>query len=148
MHDLLFEIGTEELPASFLKPALTQLHDNFTQKAADLKISHGPVKVIGTPRRLVLLVSDVADKQEDIREELLGPSKKAAFDKDGNATRAAEGFAGSKGVQVGDLKIVNTPKGEYLMLVREVKGRESSALLPGILKELILTKIYMKKLCK
>ena len=146
MHDLLFEIGTEELPASFLKPALTQLHDNFTQKAADLNISHGPVKVIGTPRRLVLLVSDVADKQEDIREELLGPSKKAAFDKDGNATRAAEGFAGSKGVQVGDLKIVNTPKGEYLMLVREVKGQEISVLLPGILKELILELSFAKSM--
>lgn len=146
MHDLLFEIGTEELPASFLKPALTQLHDNFIQKAADLKISHGSVKVMGTPRRLALLVSDVADKQEDIREELLGPSKKAAFDKDGNATRAAEGFAGSKGVQVGDLKIVNTPKGEYLMLVREVKGQDISVLLPGIMKELILELTFAKSM--
>ncbi len=146
MHDLLFEIGTEELPASFLKPALTQLHDNFIRKAADLKISHGSVKVMGTPRRLALLVSAVADKQEDIREELLGPSKKAAFDKDGNATRAAEGFAGSKGVQVGDLKIVNTPKGEYLMLVREVKGQDVSVLLPGIMKELILELSFAKSM--
>ena len=62
MHDLLFEIGTEELPASFLKPALKQLHDNFIKKAADLKISHGLVKVMGTPRRLAVRTG----KQRDL----------------------------------------------------------------------------------
>lgn len=76
MRDLLFEIGTEEIPAGFLAAALQQLETRFTQKAAELKIGHGAIKVMGTPRRLALLVSGVADKQEDIREELLGPSKR------------------------------------------------------------------------
>lgn len=146
MQDLLFEIGTEEIPASFLEPALKQLRDKFTLKAADLKIGHGAVKLMGTPRRLALIVKDVADKQNDIREELLGPSKSASFGKDGKATRAVEGFARSKGVEVGDLKVVDTPKGEYLMLIREVKGLGTATLLPGILQELILELSFAKSM--
>ena len=146
MRNLLFEIGTEELPASFLKPALAQLRDKFTLKASELKIHHGSVKMMGTPRRLVLIVSDVAEKQNDIKEELLGPSKKASFDSEGKPTRAAEGFARSKGVQVGDLKTVDTPKGEYLMLTREIKGQNTGVLLPKILQELILELSFAKSM--
>ncbi len=146
MRDLLFEIGTEEIPASFLKPALAQLRDKFILKASELKIHHGPVKIMGTPRRLALIVSDIAEKQEDIKEELLGPSKKASFDSEEKPTRAAEGFARSKGVQVGDLKIVDTPKGEYLMLTREIKGQETGVLLPKILQELILELSFAKSM--
>ncbi len=146
MRDLLFEIGTEEIPAGFLKPALEQLRDKFTLKASDLKIGHGTVKVMGTPRRLVLLVHVIAEKQKDIKEELLGPSKKASFDEEGKATRAIEGFARSKGVQVSDLKIVDTPKGEYLMLVREIKGQHTVSLLPTILQELILELSFAKSM--
>lgn len=138
MRDLLFEIGTEEIPAGFLGPAYDQFEKNFTTKANELKIDHGAVQVLGTPRRLALIVSDVAEKQRDIREELLGPSKKAAYDSDGQLTNAAKGFARSKGAEVKDLKIVDTPKGEYMMLVREVNGRETSDLLPDLLRSLIL----------
>ncbi len=137
MRDLLFEIGTEEIPAGFLAPALSQLQDKCIQKFSELKIGHGEVKVLGTPRRLALIVCDVGEKQDDIKEELLGPSKKAAFDEAGNMTKAAEGFARSKGANVTDLVVVDTPKGEYLMLVREVIGKETAELLPGILEGLI-----------
>ncbi len=115
MRDLLFEIGTEEIPAGYIEPALAQLKTGFARKATELKIGHGAVRVMGTPRRLALIVRDVAEKQEDIREELLGPSKKAAFDAEGNMTKAAVGFARSKGVDVSELKVVETEKGEYLM---------------------------------
>jgi len=146
MHDLLFEIGTEEIPAGFHKPALAQLCEKFTQKALELKIDHGAVKVMGTPRRFTLLVRDVADKQQDIREELVGPSKKASFGEDGKVTRAAEGFARSKGVQVSDLKMVETPKGQYLMLVREVHGQDSFNLLSVILREIIFELSFAKSM--
>ncbi len=146
MRDLLFEIGTEEIPASFLKPALQQLSEKFTLKASELKIPHGAVKVMGTPRRLALLVCDIGEKQKDIREELSGPSKKASFDSEGKPTRAAEGFARSKGVQVSDLKIVDTPKGEYLMLVRETKGQGTASLLPVLLHELISELSFAKSM--
>jgi glycyl-tRNA synthetase beta chain len=146
MRDLLFEIGTEEIPAGFLEPALLQLETLFTKKASELKIAHGVVSVMGTPRRLALIVRDLAEKQKDIREELLGPSKSAAFDEAGKATKAAIGFARSKGADVSELKVVDTPKGEYLMLVREVKGDETLRLLPELLQSLILELTFPKSM--
>lgn len=137
MRDLLFEIGTEEIPAGYLQPTYKQISEKFEQKAKDLRIAHGAVKVMGTPRRLTLIVTDVADSQTDMKEELLGPSKKAGVDTEGNFTKAAEGFARSKGIQPGDLQIVDTPKGEYLMLNREVVGEPSADLLPAVLSEII-----------
>ncbi len=147
MRDLLFEIGTEEIPAGFMEPAYKQLQKNFTAKAAELKIAHGPIEVMGTPRRLALIVHDVSVKQQDIREELLGPSKKAAYDAEGKLTKAAQGFARSKGVDVDALQVVDTPKGEYLMLVREEAGKETATLLPNILQSLI-TGLSFKKSMK
>ena len=146
MQDLLFEIGTEELPASFQAPALKQLKDKFIGKAKDLNIEHGEINCFATPRRLAITVKDIIEKQEDSKEELLGPSKKAAYDADGNPTKAAEGFARSKGASVEELKLVETPKGEYLMLVREVKGQNSTALLPIILKEIIQELSFAKSM--
>lgn len=146
MRDLLFEIGTEEIPAGFLGPALGQLKTRFANKAAELKIGHGAIEVMGTPRRLALIVRDVVEKQEDVKEELLGPSKKAGFDAEGQMTKAAAGFARSKGADVSDLKVVETPKGEYLMLVREVKGDDTIHLLPNLLQSLILNLSFAKSM--
>lgn len=146
MRDLLFEIGTEEIPAGYLDPALDQMRTAFTAKAKEMKIPHQDLRIVGTPRRLVLIAEGVAEKQEDIREELLGPSKKAAYDSDGKITRAAEGFARSKGVEVSELKVVDTPKGEYLMLEREVKGKETAQLLPEMLQDLIQTLSFPKSM--
>lgn len=137
MQDLLFEIGTEEIPAGYLQPAYRQLAENFSRKAEELRLAHGAVQVMGTPRRLTLIVEGLATTQEDIKEELLGPSTKAAYDSEGNFTKAAEGFARSKGVEPADLQAVDTPKGEYLMLIREVAGKDSLVLLPLLLEEII-----------
>ncbi len=146
MRDLLYEIGTEELPASFVQPALKQLQEKFEKKTADLKIEHGSITVKGTPRRLAMIVCDVAEKQQDICEELLGPSVKAGMDADGNYTKAAIGFARSKGAEVTDLKPVDTAKGPYLMLVREVTGNQTCELLPLLLKELLLELSFPKSM--
>ncbi|MGW8194385.1 MAG: glycine--tRNA ligase subunit beta, partial [Desulforhopalus sp.] len=146
MRDLLFEIGTEEIPAGFLESALAQLETRFTTKAAEQKIDHGTIKVMGTPRRLALIVKDVADKQRDIVEELLGPSKKAGLDENGNYTKAAQGFARSKGAEVEELQTVETAKGEYLMLSREVAGKATSLLLPDLLHSLILEHTFPKSM--
>ncbi|HIP38929.1 MAG TPA: glycine--tRNA ligase subunit beta [Desulfocapsa sulfexigens] len=137
MSELLFEIGTEEIPAGFQKPALAQLKQNFIDQAKELNLSHGSVVTMGTPRRFALLVEDLADRQPDSREELLGPSKQAGFDDDGNPTKAAMGFARSKGADVADLQVVETNKGEYLMLVQERKGLATAELLPDLLADLM-----------
>ncbi len=146
MSDLLFEIGTEELPAGFLQPALAQLEEKFSLKAKELHLTFDSVRVLGTPRRLALLVEGLADRQPDTREELLGPSAKAGMDDNGKPTKAAEGFARSKGASTDDLKVVETPKGEYLMLVREVVGKATEELLPAILKQLILDLSFAKSM--
>ncbi|MCX5870773.1 MAG: glycine--tRNA ligase subunit beta [Deltaproteobacteria bacterium] len=137
MADLLFEIGTEELPSGFILPALEQLQQNFIRKATDLQLGFGQVKVAGTPRRLALMVQDLGDRQPDRREELMGPSAKAGLDADGGFSKAAQGFARSKGAQVSGLKVVHTAKGEYLMLVREVAGVQTAELLPDFLGALL-----------
>jgi len=137
MSELLFEIGTEELPAGFQKPALAQLKKNFISQAKELNLSHGIVTTLGTPRRLALLVEDLAASQPDSNEEFMGPSKQAGFDADGNATKAAMGFARSKGADVAALKVVETEKGQYLMLVQERKGVATAELLPDILEGLM-----------
>ena len=146
MSNLLFEIGTEELPAGFLQPALQQLQDNFSRRAAELDLQHGSIRVMGTPRRLTIIVDDLVDKQPDKREELLGPSKKAGLGEDGTPTKAAEGFARSKGATASDLQVVETPKGEYLMLVREVKGKETVSLLPDVLHQLLMAFSFPKSM--
>ncbi len=146
MRDLLFEIGMEEIPASFLEPALAQLQNRFTEKVKELKIGCGTVTVMGTPRRLTLMAKDVAEKQEDITEQLLGPSKSAGFDGNGKATRAAEGFAKSKGAEVADLQVVSTAKGEYLMVVRQQKGVATATLLPELLHGLIIDLSFPKSM--
>ncbi len=144
MRDLLFEIGTEELPAGALAPALSQLAELFGRKAAALKLGHGPISLFATPRRLALQVAALVERQEDQREELLGPSRQAGIAADGSFTRAAEGFARSKGVTVDALQLVPTAKGEYLMLLRELPGRPTSELLvellPGLISELSFAK--------
>ena len=137
MSELLFEIGTEELPAGFQKPALAQLKQNFVAEAKSLNLEYESVRCLGTPRRLALLVTGLADRQPDSRAELMGPSKQAGFDDEGNPSKAAMGFARSKGADVSDLQVVETEKGEYLMLVQETKGVATTELLPAMLGSLM-----------
>ncbi len=146
MKDLLFEIGTEELPAGFLVPAMEQLASLFRTKAEKLKLVFAGLRTYGTPRRLALVVEQLAERQEDSREELLGPSKQAAFDDQGKPTRAAEGFARSKGVTVDYLSLVATPKGEYLQLVRQVAGVATETVLPELLKEILAELSFAKSM--
>ncbi len=137
MSELLFEIGTEELPAGFQKPALAQLEQNFVSEANSLNLEYESVRCLGTPRRLALLVTGLADRQPDSRAELIGPSKQAGFDDEGNPSKAAIGFARSKGADVRELQVVETEKGEYLMLVQETKGLTTTELLPAMLSTLM-----------
>ena len=113
MAELIFEIGCEELPARFVEPALEQIKEAWQQRCEDARITHGEVRILGTPRRLVLIVEDVAAKQSDLEEERTGPPARAAY-RDGAPTKAAEGFARGQGVAVEDLYLVETPKGEYV----------------------------------
>jgi glycyl-tRNA synthetase beta chain len=132
--DLLLEIGAEEIPASFVLPALEDLKRVITERAAEARLKHGEVRTYGTPRRLAVWVKDVAERGEDITREVLGPSAKAGFDKDGKPTKAAEKFAESQKLSVESLLRLQTPKGEYLGARVEEKGRPAAELLRDILQ--------------
>ncbi|NVJ24108.1 glycine--tRNA ligase subunit beta [Myxococcus sp. AM011] len=125
-RDLLLEIGAEEIPASFIGPALEDLRRVLTERMAEARLKHGEVSVYGTPRRLAVLVRDVADAGEDVVKEVLGPSAKAAFDAQGKPTKAAEKFAESLKLSVDALGRSQTAKGEYLSARVEEKGRPAA----------------------
>ncbi|MFZ5469258.1 MAG: glycine--tRNA ligase subunit beta [Myxococcota bacterium] len=137
-EDLLLEIGAEEIPASFIGPALEDLRRVFTERVAAAGLKHGEVRTFGTPRRLALFVQGVVDQSPDAVREVTGPSTRAAFDKDGKPTKAAEKFAEGHGLPVEKLLRVVTPKGEYLAAKVEEKGRTAAE----ILKEVLHTAVH------
>lgn len=130
---LLFEIGTEELPASFVDAALAALPAIVQAELSKLRLSHGAVRALGTPRRLSVLVNGVESAQRDLDEEVVGPPAKVAFDAQGQPTKAASSFAKKLGCSVAELTRVTTDKGEYIAGRRKEAGAPAVELLPGAL---------------
>ncbi|TVM03323.1 MAG: glycine--tRNA ligase subunit beta [Candidatus Brocadia sp. WS118] len=137
MADLLFEIGTEEIPAGYLTPALKQMELLFAERTKKHRLELHSLYSTGTPRRLTLFVKGLTPRQESITEEIPGPAASIAFDKAGNPTKAGLGFARSQGVEINTLCIKKTPKGEYCFVIKQIEGQETLHLLPAILTEII-----------
>ena len=131
--DLLFEIGAEEIPAGFLPNIIKQLGELATAALAERHIAHGDVKVYATPRRVALLINDVAERSEDVQETHKGPSVSIAYDADGNATKAAIGFARGKGLDVSELKVVDG----YIFADTTTAGLDTKEVLSDVLPSLI-----------
>lgn len=133
-RDLLVEIGTEELPPKALK----KLSKAFTQGVIDglqnAKLEFNEFQSFAAPRRLAMLITGLQIQQADISVERRGPALQAAFDADGNATKAAQGFARSCGVEVNDLDELKTDKGAWLIFYAEEKGQPTKTLIPDIIK--------------
>ncbi len=136
-HEFLLEIGTEEIPAGYIQPALESIKEIMGLKLAELSLAFTDIKTAATPRRLSVCVTGLAERQADRQEKILGPPRKAAFDKDNKPTKAALGFAGSRGATIDDIEITTTAKGEYLLLRLEKKGQETALLLGEFIPELI-----------
>ena len=128
---LLLEIGTEELPSSFVDTALAVLPKIAADELAKARLTHGEVRAFGTPRRLAVLVQNVATRQLDLDEEVVGPPEATAF-KDGVPTKAAEAFATKLGVPVGALSIVDRAAGPKQKAGRYVLGRRVEAGRPAM----------------
>ncbi len=135
--EFLLEIGTEEIPAAFMAPAMESLAELFTRALGNARIAHGPVQTCGTPRRLVLSASGVAESQESQEIEKTGPPVASAFDGQGNPTKAALGFAKSQGVYVADLVVVKTPRGEQVAVRKVEQGVTTLEVLANILPGLL-----------
>lgn len=135
--DLLLEIGVEELPSGYMTRVLAELKNSMSEKLNELRIDTGEIKVYGTPRRLVIFVKDVAEKQADAIIENRGPKKNIAFDENGEPTKATLGFARGQGVKVEDLVVREVSGVEYVFNIKTEQGDKTINVLPDLLSELI-----------
>jgi len=135
--DFLLEIGTEELPARFVEPALNQLEELGREMLTENRIGFEGIETYGTPRRLALYIVKIEESQADLVEEVKGPPWRAAFDEAGRPTKAAHGFARSQGVSVADLVVQETPAGEYVFARKRIPGRPTREVLREQLPRLI-----------
>ena len=135
--DLLFEIGCEEIPAKMLARALEELPRTVKAKLDAARLEHKSIKSLGTPRRLAVIVKGLAERQPDLREEVVGPPVGAAFAADGSLTKAGQGFAAKNGVDASQITQKEVPgkKGLYAVASRHVIGGETRALLPELLRD-------------
>jgi glycyl-tRNA synthetase beta chain len=146
MKELLLEIGTEEIPAGFIPQALIDFESLARRELEANRIDFDGVKTLGTPRRLVLVIESVSEKQRDEEIRKVGPSKQAAFDSKGNPTKAAIGFAKSQSVSVESLRVIQTEKGEYICAVKKEPGRPTFDLLSSIFPKVILSIPFQKSM--
>jgi len=144
--DLLIEIGTEEIPARFIPPVLEEMQVSFRHRLEQERIDVGTVRTMGTPRRLALLASGVAEQQAQTTAEIIGPPQAVAFDADGAPTKAALGFARTQGVEVKDLIVVNTDRGPYLAVKKQTGGLLTKDRLQEFLPEWILSLSFPKSM--
>lgn len=134
-QDLLFELGTEELPPLALQKLSDALAQGFSSGLEKAGLTHGRINQFAAPRRLGLLIEGLSTQQLDQEIERRGPAVSAAFDQDGNPTKAAAGFARSCGVNVEQLQPISTEKGEWLMFRQTTIGKPAAELLPAIAEQ-------------
>lgn len=139
MEKLLFEIGTEEIPAKFMPGILKQLKELAAAKMQELRIPFEDITVYGTPRRMAFIAGGVAETQSDVVVEAKGPSVKIAY-VSGAPSKAAQGFARGQGVDVKDLVV----RDNYVYAVKHLAGQPVVELLPGLLMD-ILTSLSFPK---
>ncbi len=136
-RDLLLEIGVEEIPSAYMAQALEDLHRLAKKNLAESRLTHGEIKTMGTPRRLVLLIPELAEMQSDAVIQNRGPRKSAAFDQSGNPTKAGLGFARSQGLDINELTTVDVDGVEYVAAVRREVGKAATEILPQLLADII-----------
>lgn len=136
MPNFLLEVGTEELPASFVDSAIAQWRSRIPQSLTGNNLTAEAIEVYGTPRRLAILIKGLPAQQPDRDEEIKGPPAQAAF-KDGKPTKAAEGFAKKQGVELDALEIRPTDKGEFVFVRVSYPGRPVAEILIQLIPEWI-----------
>ncbi|GAE04206.1 glycyl-tRNA synthetase beta chain [Paenibacillus sp. JCM 10914] len=144
--DLLFEIGLEEVPARFLRAAMDQLQDKLVKWLEASRIAHGEVTAYATPRRLAVMVQQVAVKQEDVSEEVKGPSRKIALDENGGWSKAALGFARSQGVDPETFTFKELGGVEYIYVTKNSVGVETKSILSEGLLGILTSMTFPKNM--
>jgi glycyl-tRNA synthetase beta chain len=144
--EFLFEIGTEELPYQFVVPALRTLAETTERLLKEHRLDGSRQRVLGTPRRLVVIVEQLPDRQAPATREVMGPPKSVAFDAAGQPTKAAVGFATSQGLSVEQLETRQTPKGNYLFAVKKESGKPTAIVLADLLPALVTSLQFPKSM--
>ena len=144
--ELLLEIGTEEIPARFLPPVLSEMKEGLRKRLEQARLGVGDIVTWGTPRRLALVARDLAAGQAEAVQQIIGPPKAVAFDAAGKPTPAARGFAKAQGVAVTDLVEVDTPRGVYLAVSKSAAGRPALECLQEILPDFIMGLSFPKSM--
>lgn len=134
-RDLLFELGTEELPPKALRTLMEALRDEVEKRLKQAELEFASIRAYATPRRLALIVHELAERQKDLSVERRGPTLKAAFDAAGRPTAAALGFAQSCGVAVEALETFKNAKGEWLLYRQTVPGAAAAKIIPDLLRQ-------------
>ena len=130
-HSFLLEIGTEELPADFVASAIAQWQQRIPHSLAENLLTPQTIQVYGTPRRLAVVIEGLPSQQSDREELLKGPPVASAF-KEGQPTPAAIGFAKKQGVEISDLEIRTTEKGDFIFVQKQIPGLDTQQLLPDL----------------
>ncbi len=138
MNEFIFELGVEEIPSDYIRPAQNALGRALSAKLTELGLPFEKVTTYATPRRLALCVTGLPRHRPSKMLKHFGPPKKAAFAPDGSPTKAAKGFAMGKGADVSQLKVETTPKGEYIYLEIEEGGENTEALLATLMPPIAL----------
>ena len=137
MPAFLFEVGTEELPASFVAQAIAQWKTLIPESLKEANLAVESIQYFGTPRRLAVLIEGLPERQPDKDEEIKGPPAKAAF-RDGEPTKAAIGFAKKYGATPDALEVRPTEKGEFVFLKHFLAGRTTAELLQELAPQWVL----------
>jgi len=145
-RDFLLEIGVEEMPSAFMGRSLDDFKNIAAQKLNEQRINYKAIDTLGTPRRLVLHIKGMEEKQADALIENKGPKKSSAFDKEGLPSKAAMGFARNQGMEVADLEIRELAGVEYVFAVKKEIGGQTEELLPGILLNIINSLSFPKSM--
>jgi len=146
-QEFFLEIGAEEIPASYIAPAVAELAKRLGEELKEARIALGEIQTFATPRRLGVVISDLAEKGEDQVQEITGPPVRVAFNEDGTPKVPAQKFAEKVGLPLEEIGRKETPKGEYLVANVADKGAETIAFLSERIPE-ILRKLHFPKVMR
>ena len=144
--NFLFEIGTEEIPAGYIPPAIEAVRSLFIESLKENRIDCANCEVYATPRRIAIMATGLAQAQREEEVELKGPAVKAAYDAEGRPTKALEGFLKGNGLSLDDLMQRDTGKGVYIYGRKKLAARATEEIVPEIITKIVTSISFPKRM--
>ncbi len=143
---LLYEMGVEEMPSRFVQSTLDQLVSGLKSRLEEKRVAFEDIDTFATPRRLILVVKGLADRQADLEEEVKGPAKKISIAEDGSFTKAAQGFMRGKGLSESDVYFKDLNGTEYIFATIREEGKDTDEVLMEVLPEIVKSVVFPKSM--